>query len=78
MGHSFGGATAAHCAFMDKRITGPVVMFDPAIFVLPNLNKQGEHLQKNLNRPVLSINSENFFKRVIEWYKNDEKLEMLF
>jgi hypothetical protein len=38
MGHSFGGATAAHCAYVDKRITGPIVMFDPAIFVLPNLN----------------------------------------
>ncbi len=58
-GHSFGGATAAEVAVEDSRITGGLLVldpwFEPAHF---------DVLYKPLNKPVLSLRSNDFDKQI--------------
>ena len=73
IGHSFGGTTALYTTIYDKRITGVCIGLDPCVYIFRNLD--------DLNafpKPLLCINSENFYKKIYPWFFNDEILENVF
>ncbi|EAR87054.1 plasma platelet-activating factor acetylhydrolase (macronuclear) [Tetrahymena thermophila SB210] len=74
LGHSFGGSTALYTAMNDQRITGVCIGLDPCVYVY-----QKEEIDLcEFPRPLLCINSEDFYKRLYPWFQNDESLELIF
>lgn len=64
LGHSFGGSTALYLAMNDQRISGVVVGLDPCVYVY-----QKEEINLcEFPRPLLCINSEDFYRRLYPWF----------
>lgn len=63
-----------YTAMNDQRITGAVIGLDPCIYVF---DKEETDLCA-FPRPLLCINSENFYRRLYPWFENDERIEDMF
>ncbi|CAD8170126.1 unnamed protein product [Paramecium octaurelia] len=72
IGHSFGGSTAYAIAQTEKRITGACILYDPCLYIFDFEEKVKLHI------PLMSINADDFYRRLYSFMENDERLEKAF